>query len=77
MGTGFEGVKTPDEIYEEKLYKKARWIASLVQGSQILEGAGLDEAGMARLVEVGAEALRQRDPNKTLFKDDDENLSTS
>jgi len=73
MGAGNEGVKTPDEIYEEKLYKKARWIASLVQGSQALEGAALDEAGFARLIEVGAEALRKRDPDKTLFKDDNEN----
>jgi len=45
------------QILHERAVAKARYIAKLVQGTQGLEGAGVDSAGYDRLVEVATATL--------------------
>jgi hypothetical protein len=55
----------PAEIaLNDRVYAAARYVAKLVQGSQILEAASLDAAGYERLVETAAKMLREGDPRK-------------
>ena len=53
----------------ERIYAKARYIAQLVQGSQILEAAAVDAAGYERIIENAARMLREGDPRKIWAED--------
>ncbi len=59
---------TPEEFFEEKLHKKAKYIATLVQGTQALEGAALDKEGYERLIQKSIEILR-KNPDWVLHED--------
>jgi plasmid maintenance system antidote protein VapI len=46
-----------EKVLQDRAYEKARYVARVVQGTQGLEGAGVDPSGYERLVEVAAQTL--------------------
>ena len=59
LGVNFRSARRVkiEKVLQDRAYKKARYVAKLVQGTQGLEAAGVDSAGYERLVEVAAQTL--------------------